>query len=235
MNLDFLLDPRFWIDLSWGFFLSGIALLILSLLGGEHGSHNHDVHHDIGHDVGGHDVSHDVGHVHGDLSHIEHIVETGVHGEFAETGYASSMTLYIGTFLLMYGGSGIALFTLSPNTVLTNVMGMIIIAIVALVAVNLIMRYFFKTGVYLWNPQMIIGRPAIVVFEVTDKTGTIKVDTNTPLGIIKFPARSAKSGKVFKEGSQVWVVDYHGGIAYVDDNPPLYLPPFKEEKDILKF
>ena len=213
------LNPQLWIEISWGFFLLGIIFVIIAVFSAaEHGA-DHDFDHDIDHEI---DVSHDFDH---DIDHdmdMGHDIDIGGdiegHIGYAETPHGAPLTLLMGTFFLTYGGSGLAIFTMSQN-VLLNIISMIFIAFVALFTVNFFFKSFFKTGTYYWRPEMAIGRRAVVVFEVNANHGTVKVDTGTPLGIVKYPARSADPNKTFRPGQSVYIIDWREGIAVVDDSP----------------
>jgi len=197
------LNAKFWIDVSWGFFLLGVLFVIIALFS----SMDHDVDHDV--DTGEAGFDHDVGFDFGDF---------GENVGYIQAGHGAPLTLLLGTFFLTYGGSGLAMFMISNNVIL-NVLAMLSIAIIAIVSMNLFFKVFFKTGSYQWRPEMCIGRRAVVVFEVNATKGTIKVDTGTPLGVVKYPARSADPNKSFKPGEVVYVVDWREGIAVVDNKP----------------
>lgn len=222
------LSASMWIDISWGFFLLGVILVLLAVisgLAGEHDtdwSHDTDISHDIdlGHDIDHHvDISHDVDHdIDHDISHdIDYDIDFGSHtNEFLETSRSAPLSMLMGTFFLVYGGSGLTLFMISRN-VLLNIAGMILIALIAMLTVNTFFKTFFKTGTYRWRPENIVGRRAVVLFEVDARHGTIRVDTGTPLGSLKYPARSYDPNKRFRPGEYIYVIEYREGIAIVDD------------------
>ena len=239
-SLPWYLNPKVWIDISWGFFLLGVVLVILAVMsgfGGDHDSdfdhdmdvdHDFDVSHDIDHDIDhdfdhdmdvDHDIDHDIDHA---IDHdIDFDTDVGESGGFTEMQRGAPFSMLMGTFFLVYGGSGLTLFMIS-NNVMLNVAGMILIAFVAMLTVNTFFKTFFKTGTYKWRPEAIIGKRALVLFEVDANHGTVRVDTGTPLGTIKYPARPLDPSKRFKPGEYVYVVDYREGFAIVHDKPIRY-------------
>jgi len=239
MILEWLLSIP-WLEISWGFFISGIILTIIAVIGAiESGgvetghevdvSHDVDVGHDldlshdvdighdldIGHDVDiGHDldVSHDV-----DIGHDFDVSHDVGHGEYLEHG-GTPLTLLLGAFLLIYGGFGIAIFQYYGVT-LPNVLGLLGITVFAVFLISFMWKKIFTTGIYTWRAEYAIGKIATVMFTVDKDGGSIKVDTHTPLGIITYPARSLDPNKTYPSGELVYVVGFKDGYAIVSDSP----------------
>lgn len=225
MNIPWYLDPALWIDISWGFFFAGIISVVFAILAGIHG---HDVDHHFEYDTS-HELSVDhevsVDH-HVEISHVDHDVAHGIdfHGDFGvdhsgfhEVSQGAPFSMLVGTFFLVYGGSGLTLFSISKNVYL-NIVGMIGIAIFSIFSLNTFFKKFFKTGTYVWRPEYAIGRTAVVVLDVDENRGTIRIDTGTPMGTIKYPARSRDPKKKFRRGEIVYVVEWREGFALIDKN-----------------
>ena len=231
MILDFLLNVP-WLEISWGFFISGILLTIISVVGATEGGADHDLGHDtdIGHDFGvghGMDIEHEIGMGHDfDVGHdtdIEHEISSGHGGSTLHEGHfgessSTPLTLMLGGFLLVYGGFGIAVFN-NYGITLTNIGLLLAIAIFAVMALSFTWKKVFATGTYIWKPQYAVGKIATVAMDVDAKGGSIKVETHTPLGIITYPAKSMEKDRKYEEGDLVLVVGFKDGYAIVYDVP----------------
>ncbi|MGQ4914291.1 MAG: hypothetical protein ACP6IU_06005 [Candidatus Asgardarchaeia archaeon] len=224
-----------WLQVSWGFFISGIIFTVISVISASsHGdtdlshdtdydlSHDMDFDHDIsmdhdldvGHDV---DISHDM-----DISH-DFDVHADIDHDATHMGYGSGDTgtplmLLIGTFLLMFGSFGIGIFGFYGITLL-NISILFAIAFSAVFLVSVFWKKVFRTGTYRWRPEFMIGRIATVALTIDADGGSIKVDTHTPLGMMTYPARPMSPDRVYKTGEQVYVVAYKDGYAIVHDVP----------------
>lgn len=214
-----------WLQVSWGFFISGIIFTILALISASsHG--NGDVDHDIDHDLDvGHDV--DVGHDF-DVSHdvdmdVDHDFDISSDLDHPEMGYGSGDTgtplmLLIGTFLLIFGSFGIGIIGFYGVSLL-NIGLLFAIAFSAVGVTSVFWKKVFTTGTYRWRPEHMIGRLATVFITVDNRGGSIKIDTHTPLGVLIYPARPVDLNKVYKSGEQVYIIAYKDGYAIVHDVP----------------
>ncbi|MGQ4833092.1 MAG: hypothetical protein ACP6IS_04205 [Candidatus Asgardarchaeia archaeon] len=221
MFLDWLLSIP-WLEISWGFFISGILLTIIAVIGATEGG-GADVHHDIdmshdldlSHDL---DISHDIDVSHDlDVSHdidMDHDID---HSGFSAHG-STPLTLLLGAFLLVYGGFGIAIFGYYGVT-LSNVLGILGITIFIVFLVSFSWKKIFTTGTYTWRPEFAVGRIATVQLPVDYKGGSIKIDTHTPLGFVVYPAKSLDPQKQYPAGELVQVVGFKEGYAIVSDSP----------------
>ena len=207
-----------WVEIFWGFFISGIFLTLLALLsglGGEESEVGGDFDHDIGvdHDVDvgiDHDVDvgvdHDIG--------IDHDVDIGIdhdfdfdHEGFVSAEAGAPFSLLFGGFLLIYGALGIILFS-NPGFIVQKLLTISGITILSLWLLNFAWKKIFKMVTYeVPSKRRLVGRTAIVVHTVDAQGGSIKVDIGSPKGSLKFPEIPRDRNKVFKPGSRVVIVD----------------------------
>ncbi|MFX1465860.1 MAG: NfeD family protein [Promethearchaeota archaeon] len=207
------------LDISVGFFISGILLFVLTalLLGihgldhsGDHSIDGHDISHDISHDVGDHSIDgHDVGDH--DMSHgVEH---EDVHSETG--GDSAPLMLLVSTFMLSFGAMGISLFQIQMDS-LMRIMIMFLTPIVITIVVARIWSKLAKSELgALVRPRELIGRTGTIVHQTTYRGGSVRVTTEGPMGAILFPAKSNEVGEEFYKGDVVEIVDAEGTTCLV--------------------
>ncbi|MFX1520402.1 MAG: NfeD family protein [Promethearchaeota archaeon] len=212
------------LDISVGFFISGILLFVLTVIFlGIHGLDHNGDHSIDGHDIDGHDISHDISHDVGDHSidsHDtgDHDISHGVGHEdvHSETGGDSApLMLLISTFMLSFGAMGISLFQIQMDS-LMRAMIIFLTPIVITIVVARIWRKLAKSELgALVHPRELIGRTGIIVHQTTYRGGSIRVTIEGPMGSISFPAKSNEVGEEFYKGDVVEIVDAEGTTCLV--------------------
>jgi membrane protein implicated in regulation of membrane protease activity len=207
------------LDISVGFFISGIILFVLTaLLLGIHGLDHSGDHSVDGHDMDGHDISHEVSHDVGDHSidgHDigDHDISHGVGHEdvHSETGGDSApLMLLVSTFMLSFGAMGISLFQIQMDSFM-RAMIIFLTPIVITVVVARIWRKLAKSelGAHV-HPKDLIGSRGTIVHQTTYRGGSVRVPIEGPMGSILLPAKSYEPGEEFYKGDVVEIVDAEG-------------------------
>ena len=208
------------LDISVGFFISGILLFILTaVLFGLYGF-GHDGDHSVdGHDVDGHDISHDIGdhgidgHDIGDHDFSHGVGHEDVHSETG--GDSAPLMLLVSTFMLSFGAMGISLFRIQMDS-LMRAMIIFLTPIVITIVVARIWRKIAKSelGAHV-HPKELIGKTGTIVHQTTYRGGSVRVAIEGPMGSILLPAKSYEVGEEFYKGDNVQIVDSEGTTCLV--------------------
>ncbi len=216
------------LDISVGFFISGIILFVLTaiLLGvsfdhsGDHSVDGHDVD---GHDIDGHDVSHDISHDVGDHSIDGHDVgdhefSHGVGHEDVHTeasGDSAPIILLVSTFMLSFGAMGISLFQIQMDSFMRALI-IFLTPIIFTVAVRTLWKRIAKSelGSHV-HPKELVGKKGTIVHQTTYRGGSVRVTIEGPMGSILLPAKSYEAGEEFYKGDIVEILDAEGTTCLV--------------------
>ncbi|MFX1315603.1 MAG: hypothetical protein ACFE9T_07040 [Promethearchaeota archaeon] len=195
---------------------------------------DHIDHIDLGHldhvDLGHVDhidhVDHvDLGHVdhidHVDLSHPDHtynIDDSGDSGILNDTTPAPFMLLF-STSLLLFGISGILFYYLFANEV-KFLMFFSTLGITYLITkfISIAWQKIAKSRYYkISSTENLIGLKGIIVLDVDNRGGVIKVSSNTPMKFEKLHVKPLNLDSSFKRGEEVYICDVKDGFLLVDN------------------
>lgn len=200
------MNPLWWetylLDLSQGFLVCGVLLLIITFVAGAlHGlGDDHDFDKDFDHD-------------------IDHDFDKDLQTESAETG--TPIMLLASTYMLSFGAFGTSLFLISMNAYI-RLVAIIAAPVLATTIVSFFWRKVAKSELgEIVSTVTIEGMIGIVVHHIDFRGGSVRVEIGPPLGTVLLPARTLKPSDEYHRGERVTIVERDGNTCIVEAQPLL--------------
>lgn len=212
----------FLLDLSRGFFISGIFLFVINTIFGAlqgfghdqdvSGDHDYSLDHDI-------DADYDLTMDH-DVSIDQDMDQTSVYSESSET--STPLMLLASTFMLSFGFFGTSLFSIDLDSYFRLAAILMAPVLVTMIVANFWQR-IAKTelGNIVDRPKL-IGRIGIVVHQLSYRGGSIRVEIGPPFGVVQLPAKTLKPMDEFLKGDRIAIAEFDGNICVCVEAQPMF-------------
>ncbi|MFW9942840.1 MAG: hypothetical protein ACFFFT_17530 [Candidatus Thorarchaeota archaeon] len=176
---------------------------------------DHPDHVDLGHiDHVDHPDHVDLGHV----DHLDHFNNLEDSGVFNDTTPAPFMLLF-STSLLLFGISGILFYYVLDNEVkFLMFFASLVITYLITKSISITWKKLAKSRFYnISSTQNLIGKKGIIVLDVDNRGGVIKVPSNNPIKFEKIHVRPLFFDSSFQKGEEVYICDVKDGFLLVDN------------------